>query len=159
MNKFFWINRKTTSTVLKYFSFLRKNAFLLMFKFSLELLIWFWIFLGSSWKSPLKALFSTSKSSSMLAEKQNLLGLTERGDNVRLKVLLKETVFSSRCNPGVLGPGIVWFIWTEGIYLPCTNCGSLSSFAYITLRECNWTCFESCFTFVYGSLMILLVDC
>ena len=55
--------------------------------------------LGNLVKSSLKALTANSDYSSILARKQNLFGITERADNIRLKALSKGIDSLPRRNP------------------------------------------------------------
>lgn len=56
--------------------------------------------LGNLGKLSLKALTANSDYSSILARKQNLFGITERADNIRLKELSKGIDSLPRRNPG-----------------------------------------------------------
>ena len=57
-------------------------------------------FLGNSGNSPLSALSAKSEASSILAEKQNSLGLTVRGESVRLKECSRGNSSLFQVNPG-----------------------------------------------------------
>ena len=57
-------------------------------------------FLGNSGNSPLSALSAKSEASSILAEKQNSLGLTVRGESVRLKECSRGNSSPFQVNPG-----------------------------------------------------------